>query len=331
MRRLAIFSLSAAMGCGFSGVAAGQQERPDAAARPLFDRLDQNKDGQVAADEITEERKSYFERLLREGDKNNDGKLSRDEFQAAAQQGRRRPDAPESNEQRPRQTERNVDPSAIFRTLDKNADGKVTPDEVPEERRQRFQAGLSRSDKDGDGGLNLDEFKASMAAMAGRAPDAAPPGQPGMPPRPNIAAAPFFRAIDTDRDGKLSSDELAKAGDALKTLDRNGDGSLTPEELVPPGAAGQAGRPETGRPPQQGNPGVAAFLERLKQADANGDGKLSKDEAPERMKENFDRIDANSDGQLDQEELRRMASRIRPNQQDNPPGRPGNRERDKDK
>ena len=53
------------------------------------------------------------------------------------------------------------------------------------------------------------------------------------------------------------------------------------------------------------------MIERLKAADANKDGKLSKEEAPDRMKENFDRIDANSDGFLDETELKQMAERMR--------------------
>jgi collagen type III alpha len=44
----------------------------------------------------------------------------------------------------------------------------------------------------------------------------------------------------------------------------------------------------------------------LKQNDKNGDGKLSKDEAPERMREHFDQIDKNGDGSLDAEELKGM-------------------------
>ena len=44
--------------------------------------------------------------------------------------------------------------------------------------------------------------------------------------------------------------------------------------------------------------------ERLKAADKNEDGKLSKDEAPERLKPHFDKIDANGDGQLEKEEFR---------------------------
>lgn len=46
--------------------------------------------------------------------------------------------------------------------------------------------------------------------------------------------------------------------------------------------------------------------------DKNGDGKLSKDEASERLKGAFDEIDTNKDGQIDADELKaRMTSAMR--------------------
>lgn len=272
-----------------------QQERPRGGQdqQALFERLDANKDGQVTADEVSEERKNFFDRLVRTRDKNDDGKLSKEEFTARGSEERPRREEGNRDGDRPR-----FEPAAIFRNLDKDGDGKVVPDEVPEERREQFKNNLGRADKDGDGGLNLNEFQAAMAAFAPRAG-----GREGDGGRPNLANAPFFRAIDADRDGKLSGEELAAAGDALKKLDRNNDGFVTPEELAPPGPGGP------GRPQQGG--GAEAFRERLKQADTNGDGKLSKEEAPERFKQNFDRIDANSDGFIDSEELNRMFQRFR--------------------
>ena len=52
-------------------------------------------------------------------------------------------------------------------------------------------------------------------------------------------------------------------------------------------------------------------MKRIIAADTNGDKKLSKDEAPDRIKENFDRLDTNKDGQLDLEELKVMIERMR--------------------
>jgi hypothetical protein len=59
--------------------------------------------------------------------------------------------------------------------------------------------------------------------------------------------------------------------------------------------------------PGQGRPNPEEMLKRL---DKNSDGKISKDEAPERMAQNFENIDKNSDGFITQNELK-------------PPGGPG--------
>jgi Ca2+-binding EF-hand superfamily protein len=318
MSRTFVCSLALAALCVVGQAAIAQEPRPQRDAG-IFDRLDSNKDGSITSDEVAEERKSFFERLLRTGDKDKDGKLTREEFAAANQDERpRRPDGDQPGAPRRPEGAPPIDPERAFRFMDRNGDGKVTADELPEERREMFKNNISRADKDGDGAINLEEFKGSMEALArlmGRGPM---PGGLGGPP--NLANAPFFRAIDANGDGKLSGDELAKAGDALKTLDRNKDGALTPEELAPPG--GPFGRPgEPGTPPADG--AARAMLDRLKQADTNGDGKLSKDEAPERLKENFDRIDANSDGFIDQSEAARLFGRLQQNrpQDGNPPRR----------
>jgi hypothetical protein len=41
-------------------------------------------------------------------------------------------------------------------------------------------------------------------------------------------------ALDTNRDGVISADEITAASASLKTLDKNGDGQLTREEFGPP-------------------------------------------------------------------------------------------------
>lgn len=73
-------------------------------------------------------------------------------------------------------------------------------------------------------------------------------------------AMPVHAALDTDKNGEISAEELAKATESLKTLDKNADGKLTEEELRPQfggrgpgGQGGPGGRPEGGRGP--GGPG----------------------------------------------------------------------------
>jgi len=64
-----------------------------------------------------------------------------------------------------------------------------------------------------------------------RGPDG-PPRPPGPPHGP--FGGPIMMALDADKDGALSAEEIAKAPEALKTLDKNGDGKLTVDELGPP-------------------------------------------------------------------------------------------------
>ncbi len=43
-----------------------------------------------------------------------------------------------------------------------------------------------------------------------------------------------MQALDADRDGTLSAEEISAASDALQSLDKNDDGKLTEDELRPP-------------------------------------------------------------------------------------------------
>jgi Ca2+-binding EF-hand superfamily protein len=149
-------------------------------------------------------------------------------------------------------------------------------------------------------------------------------------------------ALDENGDGEISKAEIEGATAALTGLDKNQDGKLAGEEIRPrgPGGRGPGGPEGPGGPPDRppgpgpdGGPDGAGFadrmMERLKQADSDGDGKISKDEAPERLQENFDRLDGNADGFLDAEEMRAMAGRYRGratdrggNAPDGPPGPP---------
>ena len=80
----------------------------------------------------------------------------------------------------------------------------------------------------------------------GQSPDPrGPDGPPHRPPPPIIAA------LDLNHDGVISADEIAKAAESLKKLDRNGDGQLTPDELRPPRPDGDHRPPGDQQPPDR--------------------------------------------------------------------------------
>lgn len=70
-------------------------------------------------------------------------------------------------------------------------------------------------------------------------------GGPATGNRPPLQASPLQSALDLNRDGSISADELEKAAESLKRLDANGDGKLSPDEL----RGRQFSRQPTGRPP----------------------------------------------------------------------------------
>ena len=83
------------------------------------------------------------------------------------------------------------------------------------------------------------------------------PGQPGGNGGfPGGFVPPVVQALDLNKDGVLDKDEIAKATESLKHLDKNADGKLTQEEFRPPAGAGfpPGGPPPENAPQQQPKP-----------------------------------------------------------------------------
>ena len=167
-----------------------------------------------------------------------------------------------------------------------------------------------------------------------------PPEGRGGPPR-GLPPLPVLQALDTDKDGEISSEEIANASAALKKLDKDDDGKLTRGEMLPDFAAmrgrghfarpgdrpqppfGSAGRrgergprdrgdgEERRRGPRpdgarRGPPPGGAMLDRIMAFDQDEDGKLSGDEIPARMQRMVSRIDTNHNKVIDRAEVEQM-------------------------
>lgn len=252
------FASVAAFAVGVAGTRVGAQtpapQTPPPTmmqASPILKAIDANSDGSISAAEL-----AAAPARLRTLDKNGDGKLTRDEVavpNAALNAMLGRPTGPgpgqgpgrdgggPGREGRGREG-RGGEPEQIpapgptadelFASLigfDKNKDGKLQKAEVP----SRLQGMFERADTDKNDVLDNTELKKLTAEQA--AAPVAPPMK-----RPFSALDPAASAIDTNRDGELTADEIDKASTSLKALDKNNDGTITEDEVRPamPGRGG---------------------------------------------------------------------------------------------
>ena len=192
---------------------------------PIIAALDLNKDGTIDAEEIAKAPESLLKL-----DKNGDGKLTEDEYRPKPPEG---PGGPGE-----KGGPGGGGPGGPAGK--KGGGGKGGPD------------GDQAGPKGGPGGGKGGPQGGPGDGKGG--PQGAPGDGKGGPggPRP---VPPIIAALDLNKDGVIDADEISKAAESLKTLDKNNDGKLTSDELHPPRPEGQGGPGGPGGPGAKGKGG----------------------------------------------------------------------------
>jgi len=292
--------------------------KSDAPDIKIFEQLDKNADGKLDADEIPEDKKRFFDQLVRDADSDKDGVLTKSEYQTPSKEKTvSLPDGPGKGG-RPQR-----DFGELFKRADKNGDGKLSLDEIPEKMATRLKPLMDKAGKDE---VSLEDLEKLMNRRpgGGKGPKGSPsPGGKGGPP--DIER--IFDTADEDGDGKIylkdvtdrgrmflerAYDELGKDPDEAITLDELKE-AMPPRPNGPPG--GRPGRPPFGRGPDGddpemmadgegdrppfGPPGHPKFFVML---DKDEDGEISEDEL-EQLSSLFKELDEDEDGLLSLREL----------------------------
>lgn len=319
------------VGLVLTGTAAAQS---DEKATDLFKTLDANNDGKLTAGEVSEDQKRFFDRLLRVGDSDENGELTRAEFEKATSKNSEASPSPSDRRpafgqtgRRPGQpgSDRTRNPEEMFKRLDRNKDGKLTLEEVPEAFRNRIKPLFDRVGKDA---ITVDDLKKPAGSPSRRPgsvanhPDGNRPADSPRPGQPNRsgesqrrgAGPAFFRELDTNKDGALSKGELERATMLLGKLDRNGNEKLELSELFgfgnggprPDGARRPGDRPQR---PGSDRPGTTDRPRRPGETPSRRPETPSPENRPgaggnsqARLQQNFKRIDRNKDGFLSRDE-----------------------------
>ena len=285
----------------------------------MLKQLDKNGDGKVSLDEVPEERRERLKGLMERLGGGDSIDLKKAE-EMAAQSGGVRPgegrpegdrprpegDRPRPEGDRPRPEGRGPMPFGgprlpLLDELDENKDGRLSKDEF-----SKAAAVFAALDQNQDGSLDPRELMGP--------PPRGPEGGRDMGPE-GRGPRPAGDRPDGERPAPRGEGDRPRPDGEGRGPRPEGDRPRPEGEGDRPAPRGEGDRPrpdgEARGPRPEGAPAGARFNpeEMWKQLDKNGDGGISKEEAPERMKANFDTIDANKDGKIDREEARASMER----------------------
>jgi Ca2+-binding EF-hand superfamily protein len=262
----------------------------------------------VAPASAASSRPSFFQHMLEKMDTNGDGRISLDEYLAAATARFKGIDAQNKGSidaadiaSSPETVKRDQHMAQfMIKRLDTAGQGYVTQDEFLAAAKKRF----ARLDKEGDGRLTPDELtgprwsqhahgtpaSAAASATPATASDTPANNRAQFAQKRAQFAQKHFDALDANHDGVVTEDEyLAGATAQFKKLDVQGNGQLTAQSL--------ASSPEALKRDEH------RAQHEVKRLDTNGDGVVSQAEYLAAAKTRFGRLDKNGDGFIDSDEL----------------------------
>ncbi len=241
-------------GGGRGGMPGGMQMMMSANPDDLFNQFSKGKDV-IRRDDLDPIGQMMFDRAAKQMGVTN-GQVTREQFKGAfSQMQNRGPGAFGGGGGAPNAEMQDRFAEQRFRSYDKNNDGLLSSDEMPDalkNEREKF-------DTNKDGFIDLPEFKVyfkSRFEQRGERPDVAMPGQE----QPNVSTLPsqeqdfdlkrpvvyraghlpqglpdWFKQLDIDVDGQIGLYEWVKGSKTVsefRDMDYNDDGFLTAEEVM---------------------------------------------------------------------------------------------------
>jgi spore coat protein CotH/Ca2+-binding EF-hand superfamily protein len=291
-------------------------------ARPLLQAVDADKDGKVTKDEFLAAARKFFD----DCDKGGQGALDEKALIVGLNRilaalpgfgppgggpGGRPGGGPGGPPGGPGGANAGRLAVAIVRRADADKDGQVTREEFL----AAAEALFKEADRSKKGTLDEGALAAGINLLLpqpGFGPGG-PGGRPGGFGMGNFMARPLLEALDTNKDGKVSKEELiAGVKRFFKDSDKDGKGKLDEPALAaglnrlfppPPGIGPPGGGPPGGGPPGGFGPGMMLAGPLLRRADADKDDKVTLDELVALAETLFKQCDKEKKGALGEAEL----------------------------